>query len=53
MVTFFLFVGVMIKRNGKEVKFKLRCSKYLYTLVVKDLEKASKIQKSFPPGRFL
>lgn len=30
-------------------KFKLRLSKYLYTLVVKDKGKADKIAKSFPP----
>lgn len=26
-------------KNGKVVKFKVRCSKYLYTLVVADTEK--------------
>jgi large subunit ribosomal protein L38e len=31
-------------------KFKIRCSKYLYTLVVKDAEKASKLKSSLPPG---
>ena len=28
----------------------LRCSKYLYTLCVKDLEKADKLKQSLPPG---
>ena len=31
-------------------KFKIRCSKYLYTLVVKDAEKAGKLKQSLPPG---
>ncbi|ORY87635.1 ribosomal protein L38e [Protomyces lactucae-debilis] len=36
-------------KNGKIVKFKVRCSKYLYTLVVSDAEKAQKLQQSLPP----
>ncbi|KAK9680432.1 60S ribosomal protein L38 [Basidiobolus ranarum] len=39
-----------IKKNGAEVKFKIRCSKYLYTLVVADLEKAEKLKQSLPPS---
>lgn len=31
-------------------KFKIRTSKYLYTLVVKDDEKANKLKQSLPPG---
>jgi len=31
-------------------KFKVRCSKYLYTLSVKDAEKADKLKSSLPPG---
>ncbi len=31
-------------------KFKLRLSKYLYTLKVTDASKADKISQSFPPG---
>jgi len=38
------------KQNSGSLKFKVRCSKYLYTLVVKDTEKADKLQKSLPPG---
>ncbi|PKC10420.1 60S ribosomal protein L38, partial [Rhizophagus irregularis] len=39
------------KKNGpSKVKFKLRCSKYLYTFVIEDAEKAEKLQKSLPPG---
>ena len=32
------------------VKFKVRCSKYLYTLCVFDPEKADKLKQSLPPG---
>ncbi|RIA92230.1 ribosomal L38e protein family-domain-containing protein [Glomus cerebriforme] len=39
------------KKNGtSKVKFKLRCSRYLYTFVIEDAEKAEKLQKSLPPG---
>jgi large subunit ribosomal protein L38e len=31
-------------------KFKIRCSRYLYTLVVDDPEKADKLASSLPPG---
>ncbi|ODO09309.1 hypothetical protein I350_02909 [Cryptococcus amylolentus CBS 6273] len=31
-------------------KFKIRCSKYLYTLVLDDAEKAEKLRQSLPPG---
>ncbi|KAL5559120.1 hypothetical protein UlMin_035331 [Ulmus minor] len=31
-------------------KFKVRCSKYLYTLCVFDNEKADKLKQSLPPG---
>ncbi len=40
------------KQTNGSLKFKVRCSKYLYTLVVKDTEKADKLQKSLPPGTF-
>ncbi|KAJ1969019.1 60S ribosomal protein L38 [Dispira parvispora] len=39
-----------IKKNGKIVKFKVRCSRYLYTLVVKDSQKANKLRESLPPA---
>lgn len=39
-----------IKKSKGEVKFKLRLSKYLYTLKVTDMQKADKISQSFPPG---
>ncbi|KAJ3284810.1 60S ribosomal protein L38 [Borealophlyctis nickersoniae] len=42
--------SVKIKKNGTAYKFKVRCSKYLYTLVVADTEKAEKLKQSLPPG---
>ncbi|OAV86646.1 hypothetical protein PTTG_10710, partial [Puccinia triticina 1-1 BBBD Race 1] len=33
----------------KVTKFKVRCSKYLYTLVLTDPEKAEKLRASLPP----
>ncbi|CAG9944450.1 unnamed protein product [Clonostachys rosea f. rosea IK726] len=40
-----------IKKNKKvgNVKFKVRCQKNLYTLVLKDSEKAEKLKQSLPP----
>merc|ERR1712032_16040 len=32
-----------------QTKFKIRCSKYVYTLVVEDAEKAEKLKNSLPP----
>ena len=42
--------SVKIKRSKDIVKFKVRCSKYLYTLCVFDAEKANKLKQSLPPG---
>ncbi|KAL4632230.1 hypothetical protein ACB092_04G036300 [Castanea dentata] len=42
--------SVKIKRSKDVVKFKVRCSKYLYTLCVFDSEKADKLKQSLPPG---
>ncbi|KAI0874621.1 ribosomal protein L38e [Hypoxylon argillaceum] len=41
-----------IKKSKKpsQTKFKVRCSKYLYTLVLKDSDKAEKLKQSLPPG---
>lgn len=33
-------------------KFKVRCSRYLYTLCVADADKADKLKQSLPPGAF-
>ena len=46
----FLFLAVKIKKNKENVKFKVRCSRYLYTLVIQDREKAEKLRQSLPPG---
>lgn len=42
--------SVRILKANKETKFKIRCSKYLYTLSIKDSEKAKKLEQSLPPG---
>ena len=49
-----LFTAARIKKNKKsnQVKFKVRCKRYLYTLVLKDLEKAEKLKQSLPPSTF-
>ncbi|KZP07577.1 ribosomal protein L38e [Athelia psychrophila] len=37
--------------GGKvKTKFKVRCSRYLYTLSLDDPEKAEKLKASLPPG---
>ncbi|KAG5023148.1 hypothetical protein JHK82_019049 [Glycine max] len=41
-----------IMRSRDVVKFKVRCSKYLYTLYVFDPEKADKLKQSLPPVSF-
>lgn len=38
--------SIKIKKDTKEVKFKAKTESTLYTLVVKDLEKASKIESN-------
>ena len=40
----------IIKSKMESVKFKVRCSRYLYTLTVSDKEKAEKLRQSLPPG---
>ncbi|KAL9547609.1 60S ribosomal protein L38 [Mucor bainieri] len=39
-----------VKKNGEQYKFKVRCSRYLYTLVVNDRQKALKLKHSLPPA---
>ncbi|UYV72698.1 RPL38, partial [Cordylochernes scorpioides] len=41
---------VKIKKNKDNVKFKVRCSRHLHTLVIQDREKAEKLKQSLPPG---
>lgn len=48
----FAITGVKIKKNKRNTKFKVRCSKYLYTLVVKEADKVDKLKQSLPPGSF-
>ena len=50
LTTVSLHVAVKIMKTKDKVKFKVRCSKYLYTLVVTDKEKADKLKQSLPPG---
>ena len=47
----FFFSAVSIKKNKANTKFKLRCSRYLYTFVIEDNEKAEKLRHSLPPGK--
>ncbi|KAA0195332.1 hypothetical protein HAZT_HAZT002926 [Hyalella azteca] len=42
--------SVAIKKNRNNTKFKLRCSRFLYTFVIEDKEKAEKLRLSLPPG---
>ncbi|KAI9750817.1 MAG: 60S ribosomal protein L38 [Lichina confinis] len=41
-----------IKKSPKTsaIKFKVRCRRYLYTLVLKDADKAEKLKQSLPPS---
>ncbi|GJQ71988.1 putative ribosomal L38e protein family [Trypoxylus dichotomus] len=42
--------SVKIKKNPDNTKFKVRCSRFLYTLVIVEKEKAEKLKQSLPPG---
>ncbi|KAF8370420.1 rpl-38 [Pristionchus pacificus] len=42
--------SVTIKKNKENVKFKVRTSRFLFTLVIQDKEKADKLKASLPPG---
>lgn len=44
--------AVVIKKNKDSTKFKVRCSKYLYTIVINDKEKANKLKQTLPEGAF-
>ena len=37
-------------RNTQQIKFKVRCQRFVYTLVLKDSDKADKLKQSLPPG---
>ena len=47
-----IHIAARIKRSRKtsQTKFKVRCNRFLYTLVLKDSDKADKIKQSLPPG---
>jgi large subunit ribosomal protein L38e len=42
--------AIKVKKNKAETKFKVRCKRYLYTIVVTDQAKASKLEQSLPPA---
>lgn len=42
--------SVKIKKTATSTKFKVRCAKHMYTLVVTDQVKAKKLESSLPPG---
>lgn len=43
--------GLLQKNPVKnQIKFKVRCHRHLYTLVLEDAEKAEKLKQSLPPG---
>lgn len=48
----FIKTAARIKRNRKtqQIKFKVRCHRFLYTLVLKDSDKADKLKQSLPPS---
>ena len=41
--------SIKIKKASGVTKFKIRCSRYLYTLKVTDSDKADKLTESLPP----
>jgi len=49
LYVFDIFIAGRIKKNGSQIKFKVRCSRYLYTLVINDAAKAEKLKQSLPP----
>lgn len=48
----FFIAAARIKKNTKSsnIKFKVRCQRFVYTLVLKDTDKAEKLKQSLPPG---
>lgn len=41
---------VKIQENSLNTRFKVRCSRFLYTLVVADKDMAKKVKQSLPSG---
>jgi len=54
ILTVDLFAAARIKKNKntQQIKFKVRCQRFLYTLVLKDSDKAEKLKQSLPPSMF-
>lgn len=48
----YALLAVKIIKLREKTKFKVRCKRYLYTLVVDDVEKADKLRQSLPPGNY-
>lgn len=48
-------IGARLKKStkGKDIKLKLRGKRFLYTLKLKDSDKADKIKQSLPPSKSL
>jgi len=52
------FVAARIQKSyskltaAKQTKFKVRCSRFVYTLAIDDSDKADKIRQSLPPCIF-
>ena len=44
---------ITIKKNARTTKFKVRCSKYLYTLAVQEADKVDRLKQSLPPRMFI
>ncbi|KIW17602.1 hypothetical protein PV08_04797 [Exophiala spinifera] len=42
---------LMKSSKSKDIKMKIRCKRYLYTLILKDSDKADKIKQSLPPSK--
>lgn len=41
---------IKIQENSLNTRFKVRCSRFLYTLVVVDKDMAKKVKQSLPSG---
>ncbi|KAJ5333498.1 uncharacterized protein N7506_007281 [Penicillium brevicompactum] len=48
LTVYFLAAGIKKNRKTQQTKFKVRCSTNLYTLVLKDSDKADKLKQSLP-----
>jgi large subunit ribosomal protein L38e len=43
-------VKIFRSKAKGQTKFKIRCSKYLYTMVMPEGDRAKKLEQSLPPG---